>query len=541
MMDKMTVLFPQSEKREFEYGKPIVLLGANGSGKTRFGVKIEELNDLSFNNINQLEESHIHRLSAQKSLIISTSISIFDHESSEKNLFLGTSDYHGTKNIYRFQANPATSLLNDYQQALSLLFSNAQIELQREHDEAKKCSKEGKMIPAPIETVVDKAQRIWNTLLPHRALDLSGNGVHVNYNDQKYHGKEMSDGERVILYMICQALVVKPKTLFIIDEPELHINKSIVNELWTLLESERNDCIFMYLTHDIDFAVSRSNAQYMWIKSFDGTSWGYEFLDTESLPDLPNELLFEILGTRQKIVFVEGTKDSYDYKLYQELYREKGYHVIPCGGCQDVIRVVKAKKTYEKLQQIEAYGIVDRDFRCENEIAKLKENGVYTLGVAEVENLFLVPELLEIMERVLGCDPGTAKEAEGFIIKMYNDCKNMQILEALSKEITFQLSLFELGRNQYTDEEIWKKIQSRFTIENIEAWHSEKEDIYNSANTLPEILAIFNFKELSKKISSKFGLSNKDFPKRVITVLSKDNTVKKEILTALSSYIPELP
>ncbi len=540
-MDKMTVLFPQSEKREFEYGKPIVLLGANGSGKTRFGVKIEELNDLSFNNINQLEESHIHRLSAQKSLIISTSISIFDHESSEKNLFLGTSDYHGTKNIYRFQANPATSLLNDYQQALSLLFSNAQIELQREHDEAKKCSKEGKMIPAPIETVVDKAQRIWNTLLPHRALDLSGNGVHVNYNDQKYHGKEMSDGERVILYMICQALVVKPKTLFIIDEPELHINKSIVNELWTLLESERNDCIFMYLTHDIDFAVSRSNAQYMWIKSFDGTSWGYEFLDTESLPDLPNELLFEILGTRQKIVFVEGTKDSYDYKLYQELYREKGYHVIPCGGCQDVIRVVKAKKTYEKLQQIEAYGIVDRDFRCENEIAKLKENGVYTLGVAEVENLFLVPELLEIMERVLGCDPGTAKEAEGFIIKMYNDCKNMQILEALSKEITFQLSLFELGRNQYTDEEIWKKIQSRFTIENIEAWHSEKEDIYNSANTLPEILAIFNFKELSKKISSKFGLSNKDFPKRVITVLSKDNTVKKEILTALSSYIPELP
>ena len=30
----------------------------------------------------------------------------------------------------------------------------------------------------------------------------------------------MSDGERVMLYMICQALVVKPNSLFIIDEPE---------------------------------------------------------------------------------------------------------------------------------------------------------------------------------------------------------------------------------------------------------------------------------------------------------------------------------
>jgi ABC-type cobalamin/Fe3+-siderophores transport systems, ATPase components len=28
-----------------EKNKPVVILGANGAGKTRFGVKIEELND----------------------------------------------------------------------------------------------------------------------------------------------------------------------------------------------------------------------------------------------------------------------------------------------------------------------------------------------------------------------------------------------------------------------------------------------------------------------------------------------------------------
>ena len=125
-MDKMTVLFPHDEKIDLEFGKTVVLLGANGSGKTRFSVKIEELNDPAFRS-NQLEKSHIHRLSAQKSLTISTSIPIYDHDSSERNLFLGNSENYASKNSYRFHSNPATNLLNDYQQVLSLLFSDAQI------------------------------------------------------------------------------------------------------------------------------------------------------------------------------------------------------------------------------------------------------------------------------------------------------------------------------------------------------------------------------------------------------------------------------
>lgn len=540
-MEKMTVKFPHNESIELEFGKPLVLLGANGAGKTRFSVRIEELNDPAFNS-NQIDKSHIHRLSAQKSLTINTSIPIYDHESSERNLFLGNADRYANKNSYRFQSNPVTNLLNDYQQALSLLFSDAQSELQREHDEAKKCAKEGEPIHEPADTVVDRAQRIWNTLLPHRTIDLSGNGVHVYFNSRKYHGKEMSDGERVMLYMICQALVVKPNTLFIIDEPELHIHKAIVKELWTQLENERPDCVFMYLTHDIDFALSRNNAQYLWIKSFDGNNWEYEFLDTECYPDLPSDLLLEILGSRQKIVFVEGTKDnSYDNKLYQEIYGEKGYHVIPCGGCQDVIRIVKAKKTYEKLQQIEVYGIIDRDFRVNREIDALREDGIYTLGVAEVENLFVIPELLEIMERLLGCDSGTADAAKQFIIDLFNNIKDKQIAAALSKEISHQLSLFELGGQQYTNEEIREKVENRFTVENIGTWRAEKEAVFNSANSLPEILAVFNFKELSRKISSKYSLSDRDFPKRVINVLTKNKAARTEILSALSAYVPELP
>lgn len=48
-MGTLKIKFPHSEEYEFEAGKPVVLLGANGAGKTRFSIKIEELNDLTFN------------------------------------------------------------------------------------------------------------------------------------------------------------------------------------------------------------------------------------------------------------------------------------------------------------------------------------------------------------------------------------------------------------------------------------------------------------------------------------------------------------
>ena len=177
----------------------------------------------------------------------------------------------------------------------------------------------------------------------------------------------MSDGERVMLYMICQALVVRKNSLLIIDEPELHIHKAIVNKLWTLLEQERPDCVFMYITHDLNFALSRNTDKILWMKNFDGEKWEYEFINTNDYSDIPTDLLYEIIGSRQKILFVEGTKDSYDTALYREVYNN--YHVIPCGSCQNVIRFVKSKKGYANLNSIDVKGIIDRDYRPEREIS----------------------------------------------------------------------------------------------------------------------------------------------------------------------------
>ena len=538
----ISIKFPNDEMVALETGKSIVILGANGAGKTRFSAKIEELNDVRYSSWKETQDLLVHRISAQKSLTIDDTISIFDLDSAERTLYFGHADQHANKKTYRYNENPVTGLLSDYNNALSLLFAENNMQLQRDHDAAIEAQRSRMPYPDPTITVIDKAAHIWNNLLPHRTIDFSGNGVHVKLGTSRYHGKEMSDGERVMLYMICQVLVLKPGSVLIIDEPELHIHKAIVNKLWDALEAERQDCVFIYITHDLNFALSRNAEKTLWVKSFDGTSWDYEFINAHDFGDLPTDLLYEIIGTRQKVLFVEGEKNSYDHFLYQEVFGDKGYHVIPCGGCQDVVKYVKSKRGYEHLNLIEVYGIVDRDFRTDAEIAALQEDGIFCLDVAEVENLFVIPELLDIMGLHLGCDENAAQEAKQFVVDLFAQTKNGQIGEAFIKEINHQMMVRKFVNKRLTPVEVKAQLDERFTEENISSIYSAITEKYDSATTIQEILRIFNFKDLSKKIGSKFGIANNEYPQRVINLMRRNpNGIRATMLEALASYIPTLP
>jgi len=538
---KTKVKFPKNEVVEFELGKPVVILGANGSGKTRLSVKIEEINDKRYN-VSSVNTSTIliHRISAQKSLTISDTISLTDYDSSWNALFCGNAQQNAKKLQHRYSFKPATFPLNDYDKVLALLFAEDYKELQEYHTANKQAIANKEEMPSVITTVREKAIEIWNALLPQRKIELMSGSIHANYDSIKYHGKEMSDGERIVLYMICQALILPSESTIIIDEPELHIHKAIMKKLWDKLEQERQDCVFIYITHDLDFATSRDTDKVLWVKSFNGTNWDYEFLDTLSFEQLPEELLYEILGTRQNILFVEGERNSYDHVLYTEFYKDKNYHIIPCGGCSEVLKIYKSKKAYEKLNNIEAYCLIDRDFRTENEINALEADGVKFLKVAEVENLFIVPALLDIMGNQLGCDTNTIQQAKDFIIELFGKIKTGQIGESFIKEINHQLTILNFKDKEATPDEIQNEIANTFSKEKIQTFFNDKQLIYNNANTVDKVLEIFNFKELSKKVGEKLDVKN--YQQRVINLLqSNHNGIRKQILDALNPYMPDLP
>lgn len=118
----------------------------------------------------------------------------------------------------------------------------------------------------------------------------------------------MSDGERVIFYLIGQCLAARENGILVIDEPELHLHRVLQSRLWDAVESERADCLFVYLTHDLDFAVTRVNATKIWLKSYENNRWDWHLVPENE--DIPERLLLEILGSRKPILFVEGDRKS---------------------------------------------------------------------------------------------------------------------------------------------------------------------------------------------------------------------------------------
>lgn len=64
--------------------------------------------------------------------------------------------------------------------------------------------------------------------------------------------------------------------------------------------------MFLYITHDLEFARSRTQTQIIWVKEFEKEGqWQYELLDDV---DASDGLKLEILGNRQNVLLVEGTQ-----------------------------------------------------------------------------------------------------------------------------------------------------------------------------------------------------------------------------------------
>lgn len=186
-------------------------------------------------------------------------------------------------------------------------------------------------------------------------------------------------------------------------------------------------------------------------------------------------------------------------------------------------------------------GVIDRDFRLQHEILALELDGVYCLKVAEVENLFVVPELLKIMQEQLACEESSYDNAVKFIMDLFEGCKARQIKEAFVKEVDYQLSMLHFDESNLSVNEVKRIIDSKFTEDNISLILNEKKELYDNVTDIEDILKVFNFKELIIKMGSKFGIVDRDYPKRVINILKNGNDeIKTRIVESLKKYLPDV-
>lgn len=519
------ITLPRGQKIEIEQG--LVIVGANGTGKTRLGAWIDN---------NSPEKNLVLRISAQKLLSIPDDIRPMDLDKSLSDLLCGyqnaTLEQFGNYKIgHKWQNKPAITLQNDYTKLLTYLFSEEN-EVSRKYREDS--SKSEDKIPV-TETKLDKVKKIWEEILPHRKLIFEGGTIKTKSDGegaQLYHASEMSDGERVIFYLIGQCLSAPENGIIIVDEPELHLHKSIQYTLWNKIEKERNDCLFVYLTHDIEFAVSRNGFEKVWLKNFDGTNW--EWTKLEEVADIPEELSIEVYGSRRKILLVEGENGKEDVQFYQNIFED--FLVKPCGSCQNVIEYTKSFRKNKDFHSLEVYGLIDRDRRTDEEIKSLESQGVYVLKVAEVEHVFATPEILNIISERLAKNASEQQQnVENFVFNELQSELQKQVSERENEEVKFLLdgldlskkttSLAEFVGSNINEEEIHSKIETNFN------------EILN-AKDYRKLLSFYNRKTIASRIGGIFGLKDKELPSYVVR-LSKDEVLLPKIKEAALKYFPD--
>lgn len=495
----------------FEDVRSMVIVGANGSGKSQMGAWIE-----------RSAGAKAHRLTAQRGLSVPKTVKPRAFDEAECTLHFGR--YDPAQNLEQLAAHkfgfrwknddPVNQMLGDFEHVLALLFAD-EAKLSRDYFRAAR-----KVVPASMSPrcKLDTLSDIWRAVMPQRTLTIFDDRIDAQTNTgNKYEARYMSDGERVTVYLIGQALCSPRDSLVIIDEPEIHLHRAIQALLWDKIEDARPDCTFIYITHDLDFAATRAGARKIWLKEFDGTNWIWDEIISDS--GLPESLLFQVLGSRRPLLFVEGDDTSYDSAIYTVLYPKE--MVVPRQSCEKVVEAAKSMSGLSQLHNLSVRGLVDRDRRGEEEVDALRANGVLVADVAEVENLLCLPEALEAVAKQLKVpDVSKAKTAaEGAVIAELAKMLDQQALARALAEIRFRLNGFGPKIGNSDTAKLETDLQAYVATIEVAAVVTKCRKLRDDAGTGNDyraVLRLFNCKGIPAFVAKSFGVTKEVYCQMVM-------------------------
>lgn len=258
---------------------------------------------------------------------------------------------------------------------------------------------EGKKPRRLKSTALDRLVALWEKVFPgNRIVRRQGRMMFATTSGDDLIGPDkLSQSEQTVLYYAAAVLYAMPEAVIFIDSPSLFLHPSRLNGIWNSIEELRPDCTFVYNSVDVEFVSSRTRNVCVWVKSYDAEtkSWDYELLQPGNLRD---ELFVDLIGTRNPVLFIEGdASHSIDARLYPLVFTD--CTVRPLGSCDKVIETTRTFNDLKNMHHLESRGVVDRDRRTDPEVEYLRRKSVMVPEVAEVENLFLLEDLVKAMAR----------------------------------------------------------------------------------------------------------------------------------------------
>lgn len=404
----MSIPIKYSTENTIEGTSPIVILGPNGSGKTRYGLKLANWNNADI-------------IAALRNIALAKNIPMQPLSQAEQGL-------NQQKNERKSQPWNIANEMNILFAKLMAEDSASAIEFRDRYQEEN---------AQPETTKLMRLSKVWHFLFPGRHIEFKGYTPRVTSEyvagEIAYPAQQMSDGERVALYLAGRVLDSN-HGIIIIDEPEVYFHSRLAIQFWDEMERLRSDCRFVYITHDLTFARSRSTNHFLIIRP----NKEPELIDLQETA-IPADISESILSAAsfsifaKRLIFCEGTESSYDQQFLRAWYNERTDAVIPVGSCRDVLKCTTAFRDSNILTGVSALGIIDRDYWPEAFLTSFPE-GITILPVHEIESLFCHEQVFTSVANHLG---KTDSEATNLYNKFFNEAKvlfeNGLLLKQISK------------------------------------------------------------------------------------------------------------
>ena len=518
------------EEEELSGRHPVVIIGPNGSGKTRYGVKLSEWNNADL-------------IGALRQIALNPNLTVYSMQQSKTHL----------TNSLRNRRSQPWQLSTEIEHLFAKLLVEDYTSASRFRDAYMKGES-----ATPDQTKIMKISSLWNRLFPGREISFTDNSPKVKSRhiseETEYPAQQMSDGERVALYLAGRVLDSE-SAIIIVDEPEVHFHSRLAVLFWDELERLRPDCRFVYITHDLPFALSRQSAEFVVLRTL--TSPEPVSLDEGVPAELAESLLaaasFSIHASR--IVFCEGTRGkSIDEALYSAWFSDLDSAVIPVGQSSEVMKCTTAFTRQELFAGVEAIGIIDRDYWPEHYLSSLHDN-IHVLPVHEAENLLCLEAVFCSVARHLSIPVEEAKSRyNGFL----EDARKIFRGGALNKQISERFR----ARCEHEVQVVLCKLEVNDVLETVRAnhvealkpehWQTDPDVLFSEERqfledaliaTEKEFLQVFPGKSFWKRAAKELGLEAEAYLNLVCSALRGDPEMKSsplgpELEGCLKSYLP---
>ena len=389
-------------------------------------------------------------------------------------------------------------------------------------------------------TKLDKLISLWQEIYPGSRMHIETHRLAFTRegSSDSYDAWRLSDGERAVLYLAGSMLYAPARSVVMVDSPEMFLHPTVMQSLWNRLEQLRPDCAMVYTTHDLEFAASRQGAATVWVKSYDreASTWDYSILPPGS--PLGEEMYMTIMGARKPVLFIEGDGvHSIDARLYPLIFPD--YTVKSLGSCNKVIEATRTFNDLNNFHHMVSKGIVDRDRRDAGECAYLQRKNVMVPCVAEIENMLLLEEVIRAVASSRGYNEDqVARKVKRSIIKMFESEYRQQALMHTRHRVKRTVEYRVDGRFTSIDQlekhitGLVNEIAPRKHYDKLCAEFKAMIDRQDYAS----ILRVYNQKSMLPgcNVAGMVGLNNKDsYLKYILDLLSTDSAAARRIRRAV--------